>query len=293
MSTAAPTGTARGEPMDAATRAGFVVRSHIGDQIDALGRAIALTERHETGSVGRTCAIVHRIRTAVRGFRHLFIDSPRGGPELDRLQAALKHAEDLEALRDHFTDRFAQAGLAAGEYPRWHHALESARTDGYREVDRISSQAWVAVLLEQVRLFADHARFAPDGLKPASSLIGVLTRAKHRLLDAHAGQGHALDLEAARERTREAAREAHDLAATVRPALGRAVDDLLIPVTDLERLLGRYRLSAIARNWLLRLPAADRAERLTAGLLDLERRELLELSETVDEAAAAMARLWR
>ncbi|WP_026930945.1 CHAD domain-containing protein [Glycomyces tenuis] len=293
MSTTAAAGDARTGPMTPSTPAGVVVRAYIGEQVDVLNRAIAQTQRYEPGSVGLTCATVHRVRTAVRGYRHLFIGTPHGGPQLDQLLAALKHTEDLEALRVHFADRFDQLDLTVAEYPRWYGTLQAEQEDSYRQIDRISTQAWVAALLGQVRVFAEHAEFTREGRKPAASLMGALTRAKTHLLDAYAGLRHAADLTVARDEVRQAARDARSMAEAVRPAMGRAADDVIAPVTGLEHLLEQYRLSAVARNWLLRLPGADRARRLNARLAELEQQRLHQLGDETDQAAAAMAERWR
>jgi hypothetical protein len=163
----------------------------------------------------------------------------------------------------------------------------------YEQTEGIASQTWVAVLLSQVRLFTEHARFTRDGDKPASSLMGVLSQAKTHLLDTYGKLSHATDLVLARDETRIAAREAHFLAEAAVPALGRAAEDIAGPVADLEHLLTQYRQAVIARNWLLRLPGADRADRLTTSLAELEKEHLRQLGEEIDRAAADMVERWR
>lgn len=279
-------------PMSPSTPAGLVVRTYIGGQVDVLNRAIARTQRHEPGSVALTRVSAHRIRTAVRGYRHLFADAPYGGPQLDRLMDALEHTEELEALCTHFDDRFDQLDLTVAEYPRWYTALRAEQEAAYRQIDRISAQTWVAALLGQVRVFADRADFTDDGRKPAVSLMGTLTRSKTHLLDMYARLRYAEDLTDAREEVRRIARDTRAMAEAVRPALGRPADDVIVPVTGLERLLEQHRQSAVARNWLLRLPGADRAGRLGARLTDLEQQRLRQLGDETDAAAAAMAEAW-
>ncbi|WP_100448033.1 CHAD domain-containing protein [Glycomyces xiaoerkulensis] len=293
MSTAVPAGEPRTGPLTPATPAGIVVRSYIDAQVDVLDRAIGRLQRHESGSVGRTSTAVVRIRSAVRGYRHLFVEVPRGGERLEHLLADLKHAEDLEALRDHFTERLAGLGLAAERFPRWHTDIDLERREAYFELDRVSTQAWVAVLLEQVRLFAARARFTAAGRRPASSLMGVLTRAKYHLLDVYSKQRLAADPVEARDGTREAAREAHYLAEAVHPAFGRAAGEVIVPASNLEHLLSRYRLSLIAGNRLRRLPAADRADPLTVRLAEIEQEHRREMADQMDELAAALAERWR
>ncbi|GAB3645371.1 hypothetical protein [Glycomyces tarimensis] len=293
MSATTTAGGLRAERAAAPMRAGAVVKAYIADQVDALGRAIARTERYEPGSVALTCTAIHRIRAALRGYRHLFAEAPSGGPRLDRLLAALKRTDDLEALRVHFADRFAQLGLTAADHPRWYAALEAQQRDSYTQIERISSQAWVAMLLGQVRMFAEHARFTPDGDRPASSLMPVLTRAKTHLLDTYARLGRAADLTTALEATRAAALDARSLAEAAQPALGRAADDMIASATAMEELLTRHRLAVIAGNRLRRLPGADRADRLTTRLADLEQQQLRRLDDELDGAAAALAELWR
>lgn len=289
----APAAEARPEPMTASTRAGIVVQTYISDHVDALNRAIAAFERQAPGSAGTVRITIHRLRTVIRGYGHLFTETPPRSHELDHLLEALKHTEDLEKLRVHFSDRFDQLGLVAPEYPKWYGALEEEMHAAYRQAEGVASQTWVAVLLSQVRLFTEHARFTRDGDKPASSLMGVLSRAKTHLLDTYGKLSYATDLVLARDETRIAAREAHYLAEAAAPALGRAAEDVLIPVADLEHLLDRYRQAVIARNWLLRLPGADRADRLTASLADLEKEHLRQLGEEISRAAAAMEERWR
>lgn len=293
MSAATAAGGVRAGAMTASTRAGVVVRAYIGGQIDVLNRAIAQTQRYEPGSVGLTRATVHRIHTAVRGYRHLFVRPPYGGPQFERLLAALKRTEDLEALRVHFADRFDELDLAAAEHPHWYDALKAEQDAAYRQIDRISTQAWVAALLGQVRVFADRAEFTRDGLKPAASLMGTLSQAKAHLLDTYAKLHYAEDLTAARDKARQAARFARYMAEAARPGLGRAADDVIVPAADLEHLLRQYRQAAIARNWLLRLPDTDRAGRLNTVLMELEQRQLHRLGDETDEVAAATVELWR
>lgn len=291
-SAAAAPRAATGE-FTASTRSGVVVQSYISGQVDALNRAIAATERHAPGSAGAVRAAIHRLRTAIRGYRHLFTETPHGGPQLDQLLAALKHTEDLERLRVHFADRFDQLGLTVPEHPRWYGALEAETRESYSQIERVHSQAWVAALLGQVRLFAEHPNYTRDGEKPASSLMGVLSKAKTHLLDTYGRLSHATDLVTARDETRTAARDTRFLAEAVEPALGRPASDVVVPVTDLEHLLNQYRQAAIARNWLLRLPGAERADRLTASLADLEKEHLRQLGEEIDQAAGALADRWR
>ncbi|MCH7230665.1 CHAD domain-containing protein [Glycomyces sp. L485] len=288
----AATAAARTETMTASTRAGVVVRAYVSEQVEILNRAIARTQRHEPGSVALTRATIHRIRSALRGYRPLFTQTPRGGPQLDQLLAALKHTEDLEALRVHFADRFDQLDLTVAEQPRWYTALEAEQEASYRHIERTSTQAWVAALLAQMRSFADHAHYTREGDKPASSLMGVLTHAKTHLLDTYAKIGHATDLTVARDETRAAARDARFLAEAVRPALGRAAADMITQVAHMERLLAELRLAVIARNWLLRLPGADRADQLTGSLADLEKEQLRQLGDDIDLAVAALIDLW-
>ncbi|SDE43772.1 CHAD domain-containing protein [Glycomyces harbinensis] len=284
---------AASETITASTRSGVVIRSYINAQVDALNSAIAATERHAPGSAGSVRIAIHRLRTAIRGYEHLFTQTPHGGPQLDQLLAALKHTEDLERLRVHFADRFDQLGLTVPEYPKWYAALEEEMRESYRMIERVHSQAWVAVLLGQVRMFAEHAHFTRDGDKPASSLMGVLSQAKAHLLDTYGKLSYATDLATARDQARVAAREARFLAEAAEPALGRAAEDVLVPVSALEHLLTQYRQALVARNWLLRLPGSDRADRLTASLADLEREHLHQLGEEIDAAATAMVDRWR
>ena len=290
---AAPAAKARREPMTASTRAGTVVQTYISDHVDALNRAISAVERDAPGSAGLVRVTVHRLRIVIRGYQHLFTETPYGGERLDHLLERLKHTEDLERLRVHFADRFEQLGTEVRDYPRWYAALEDEMRESYRQVEGVASQAWVAVLLAEVRLFAEHARFTRDGDKPASSLMGILSKARTHLLDTYGKLSHATDLVLAREETRIAAREAHYLAEAVVPALGRAAADMMEPVAELERLLERHRQTVIARNWLLRLPGADRADRLTTSLAELEKEHLRRLGEEIDRAAEAMIDRWR
>ncbi|MCD0445552.1 CHAD domain-containing protein [Glycomyces sp. A-F 0318] len=292
MSTAAAPERSAPEAMTASTPAGVVVQSYISGQVDALNRAIAATERHAPGSAGAIRIAIHRLRTAIRGYDHLFAQTPRGGPELDQLLSALKRTEDLERLRVHFADRFDQLGLTVPEYPKWYAALEADVRDSYRRIERVHSQAWVAVLLGQVRMFAEHARFAHGGEKPASSLMGVLSQAKNHLLDTYARVSYAADPAVARDETRVAAREARFLAEAAAPALGRAAEEVVAAASALERLITQYRQAVIARNWLLRLPGADRAGRLTASLAELEHEHLRQLDEEIEASTSDMIGRW-
>ncbi|HEX2145258.1 MAG TPA: CHAD domain-containing protein [Glycomyces sp.] len=290
---AAQAARTRSEPMTASTRAGAVILAYISGHVDALNRAIAATERYAPGSAGAVRIAIHRLRTAIRGYEHLFTQTPPRSQELDHLLEALKHTEDLQKLQVHFADRFDQLGLTAPEYPRWYGALEVETHTAYEQVDRISSQPWVAVLLSHVRMFAEHANFTRDGDKPASSLMGTLSKAKTHLLDTYGKLSYATDLALARDETRVAARQARFLAEAVEPALGKPAEDVIVPVADLEHLLDQYRQAVIARNWLLRLPGADRADRLTASLADLEKEHLRQLSEEIDRAATDLMERWR
>ncbi|WP_081912973.1 CHAD domain-containing protein [Glycomyces sp. NRRL B-16210] len=283
----------RSGAMSASTPAGVVIRSYIANQVDALNRAIAATERYAPGSAGSVRAAIHRLRTTIRGYEHLFAQTPHGGRELDQFLAALKHTEDLERLRIHFADRFDQLGLTVPEYPGWFDALEEEMRASYRQIERVHSQTWVAALLGQVRMFAEHARFTREGDKPASSLMGVLSKAKTHLLDTYGRLSYATDLVMARDEARIAAREAHFLAEAAEPALGRAAEEVIVPVADLEHLLTEYRQAVIARNWLLRLPGADRADRFTASLADLEKEHLRQLGEEIDRTTTGMIDRWR
>lgn len=290
---AAPAAEAAREAMTASTRAGAVVQRYISDHVDALNRAIGAIERNAPGSAGLVRVTIHRLRTVIRGYAHLFTETPYGGERLDRLLELLKHTEDLDKLRVHFAARFDQLGLTSSEHPKWFGALEREVHDSYHQVEGVASQAWVAALLSQVRLFAEHVHFTRDGDKPASSLMGILSRAKVHLLDTYGKLSYATDLALARDETRVAAREARYLAEAVAPALGRAAEDVVVPVAKLEHLLDRYRQAMIARNWLLRLPGADRADRLTTSLAELEKEHLRRLGEEIDRAAGAMLDSWQ
>lgn len=281
------------EPMTASTRAGAVIQYYISSQVDALNRAIAAAERHAPGSAAEVRGVIHRLRTAIRGYAHLFTETPHGGTQLDQLLAALKHTEDIERLKGHFADRFDQLGLTVAEHPKWYRALDHEVEESYQEIERVHSQVWVAALLEQVRLFAEHARFTRDGDKPASSLMDVLSRSRLHLLDTYVKLSQATDLVAARDQMRTAARETHLLAEAAAPALGRAAEEIIEPVSALGHLLVEYRQTVVARNWLLRLPGTERADRLTASLADLEKEHLRQLGEQIDAAAAAMAERWQ
>lgn len=293
MSASAAPAHAGPQAMTASTRAGVVVQSYIADHVDALNRAVAAFERQAPGSAGTVRITIHRLRTVIRGYAHLFTQTIPRSQELDHLLEALKHTEDLERLRVHFSDRFDQLGLVAPEYPRWYGALENEMRTAYLQAEGIASQTWVAVLLSQVRLFTEHAQFTRDGDKPASSLMGVLSQAKTHLLDTYGKLSHATDLALARDETRIAARDAHFLAEAAVPALGQAAEDIVTPVADLEHLLGKYRQAVIARNWLLRLPGADRADRLTASLAELEKEHLRQLGEEIDRATTYMVERWQ
>jgi hypothetical protein len=279
--------------MTASTRAGVVVQTYISDHVDALNRAIAAFERQAPGSAGTVRVTIHRLRTVIRGYAHLFTETPPRSQELDHLLEALKRTEDLEKLRVHFADRFDQLALVAPEYPKWYAALEHEMRESYRQTEGVASQTWVAVLLSHVRLFTEHARFTRDGDKPASSLMGVLSQARTHLLDTYGRLSLATDLVLARDETRIAARQAHYLAEAAAPALGQVAQDVVSSVADLEHLLDRYRQAVIARNWLLRLPGADRADRLTASLAELEKEHLRQLGEEIDRAASDMAQRWQ
>jgi CHAD domain-containing protein len=279
--------------MTAATRAGAVVQHYISDQVDALNRAIAAIERLLPGSAGSVRVTIHRLRTAIRGYDHLFIKTPYGGERLDRLLEALKHTEDLEKLRVHFIERFEQLDLEAHRFPKWYEALEDEMHASYEQVESLATQTWVAVLLTEVRGFTEHAHYTRDGNKPASSLMGDLSKAKMHLLDTYGRLSYATDLVLARDETRIAARELHFLAEAAEPALGRTAEDILVPVAHLAHLLDQYRQSVIARNWLLRLPGADRADKLTASLAELEKQDLRRLSEEIDVATTDMIERWR
>jgi hypothetical protein len=293
MSASAAQVQAAPQPMNASTRAGIVVQTYISNNVDALNRAIAAFEREAPGSAGAVRATIYRLRISIRGYAHLFTQTPPRSQELDHLLEALKRTEDLEKLRVHFSDRFDQLGLEAPEHPRWYAALENEMLDSYQETEGVASQTWVAVLLSQVRMFAEHARLSRDGDRPASSLMGDLSHAKTHLLDTYGRLSYATDIVLARDETRLAAREAHCLAEAAAPALGRTAEDMVALVADLERLLDRYRQAVIARNWLLRLPGADRADRLTASLAELEKQHLRRLGEEIDRAVADLVRRWQ
>jgi len=293
MSASAAQAQAEPQPMTANTRAGIVIQTYISDHVDALNRAIAAFEREAPGSAGTVRVTIHRLRTVIRGYSHLFTETPPRSEELDHLLTALKHTEDLERLRVHFSDRFDQLGLAAPEFPGWYGALEDEMHDSYRVTEGVASQTWVAVLLSHVRLFTEHARCTRDGDKPASSLMGVLSQAKNHLLDTYGRLGYATDLVLARDETRIAAREAHFIAEAAAPALGRVAEEMVTLVADLEHLLNEYRQAVIARNWLLRLPGAYRADRLTLSLADWEKQRLHQLGEEIDRAAADLVRRWQ
>lgn len=293
MSPSAAPADAGPEPMTASTRAGTVVITYISDHVDALNRAIAAFERQAPGSAGAVRVTIHRIRTVIRGYSHLFTKTPPHSQELDHLLEALKRTEDLEKLRVHFSDRFDQLGLVAPEYPRWYAALEDEMHDSYLQTEGIASQTWVAVLLSEVRLFTEHAQFTRDGDKPASSLMGFLSQSKNHLLDTYGKLSYATDLVLARDETRIAAREAHYLAEAAAPALGATAAEIVSRVADLEHLLDRYRQAVIARNWLTRLPGADRADRLTTSLAELEKQHLHQLGEDIDRAASDLAERWK
>ena len=290
---AAPAAHAKPEPMTASTRAGDVVRHYISDQVDALNRAIAAVERDAAGSAGAARVTIHRLRTAIRGYAHLFTKTPYGGEHLDRLLEALKHTEDLERLRVHVIDRFEELDLEEHKFPKWYEALEDEMHDSYEQVDALATQTWVAVLLTEVRGFAEHVHYTRDGDRPASSLMGDLSKGKMHLLDTHGRLSQATDLVLARDETRIAARELHFLAEAAEPALGRSADDILVPVAHLAHLLDQYRESVIARNWLLRLPGAERADKLTASLAELEKEHLRRLSDEIDLATTEMIERWR
>jgi CHAD domain-containing protein len=286
MSASTASARAASEPMTANTRAGIVVQTYISDHVDALNRAIAAFEREAPGSAGVVRATIHRLRIDIRGYAHLFTQTLPRSQELDHLLEALKRTEDLEKLCGHFADRFDQLGLVAHDYPKWYGALENEMRESYRQTEGLASQTWVAVLLSEVRMFAEHARFSRDGDKPASSLLGVLSQAKAHLLDTYGKLSYATDLVLARDETRIAAREAHYLAEVAAPALGRTAEDMVTHFGALHHLLDEYRQAVIARNWLLRLPGADRADRLTASLAELEKERLRQLGEEIDRAAA-------
>jgi hypothetical protein len=290
---AAPAAQAGPEPMTASTRAGTVVLTYIAEHTDALNRAIAAFERQAPGSAGAVRTTIYRLRTVIRGYAHLFTETPPRSQELDHLLEALKHTEDLERLRVHISDRFDQLGLVAPEYPKWYGALEREMHTSYEQSEGIASQTWVAVLLSQVRLFVEHAKFTRDGDKPASSLMGVLSQAKTHLLDTYGKLSYATDLVLARDESRIAARQAHYLAEAAVPALGATAAAIATPVGHLEHLLNQYRQTVIARNWLLHLPGADRADKLTASLADLEKQQLHQLGEEIDSAAADLFERWR
>lgn len=294
MSTStAPAAEARPDPMTASTRAGVVIQTYISDHVDALNRAIAAFERQAPGSAGAIRITIHRLRTVIRGYGHLFKQAPPRSHELDHLLETLKRTEDLEKLRAHFSDRFDQLALAAPERPEWYGALEEEMHLSYQQLEGVASQTWVAVLLSQVRMFTEHARFTRDGDRPASFLMGMLSQAKTHLLDTYGKLSYATDLVPARDATRIAAREAHFLAEAATPALGRIAEDVVVPVAHLEHLLDQYRQSVIARNWLMRLPGADRADRLTASLTELEKQHLRQLGEEIDQVAAGLFERWR
>lgn len=291
MSPSAAPAHAGPEPMTAATRAGTVIQTYISDHVDALNRAIAAFERQAPGSAGGVRVTIHQLRTVIRGYSHLFTRTPPRSGELDHLLEALKRTEDLERLRVHFSDRFDQLGLEAPDFPRWYASLEHEMRESYIETEGIASQTWVAVLLSQVRMFTEQARFTRDGDRPASSLMGVLSQVRTHLLDTYGKLSYATDLVLARDETRIAAREAHYIAEAAAPALGSSAAAIVARVADLERLLDRYRQTVIARNWLIRLPGADRADQLTASLAELEKRQLYQLGEDISRAASDLADL--
>jgi hypothetical protein len=282
----------RDTEMAASTRAGIVVSAYISGQVDVLNNALARVQRHDPDAVGRTRTSIYKVRTAFRGYRHLFVRIPHGGPQLDQLLAALKHTHELETLRTHFADRFDQLGLTIGEYPRWYGALGAEQRDAYDHVEAVGTQPWVAVLLSQVRLFTEHPQFTRDGDKPASSLMDVLSRAKIHLLDTYVKLSHTADPAAAYEETRVVARETRYLAEAVEPALGRAAADVITPVSRLQHLLLQYRESAVARHWLQRLPGAARADDVTISLADLETEHLRQTSADIDRAVSSMVKRW-
>ncbi len=285
-------GDLRSAPLTPDTPAGIVVRTYINGQVDVLNRAIGQIQRDTPGSVGLTRTTIHRIRTAIRGYRHLFAAPPHGGPQLDQLLASLKRTEDLEALRIHFLDRFDRLDLAPGERPHWYDTLKAEQDTAYRQIHRIGTQTWVAALLGQVRIFADSAAFTRDGAKPAASLTGTLTRTKAHLLHTYAKLPQAQDLPAAREELRQTARRSRCMAEAVEPALGRVASEMIAPIVDLEHLLEQYRRVSVARTWLLRLPGADRAKPVTATITELEQRGLHQLGEAIDQAAAVLIERW-
>ncbi|WP_025273580.1 CHAD domain-containing protein [Haloglycomyces albus] len=274
------------------TPAGLVIADYIGDHIDGLNTALADTLRAQPHSAADTRANIYRVRTAIRGYRHLFVTVPLAGPQLEQLLNTMKRTQELETLAEHFAHRFEQLSVDSDHYPSWYSTLLEERRDSYHDIERICEQTWVAALLARVRMFSDHPELTPDGERPASSLMDIISRSRTHLLDTYAKMSHAADINAARELTRQSARETRFLAEAAQDVLGTAVADIAHSAGRLHDDLNDYRQINVARTWLLRLPGKARADELTASLAELEKQDLHRVGDDIQITVNELISSW-
>ncbi|QSB04944.1 CHAD domain-containing protein [Natronoglycomyces albus] len=273
-------------------KAGDLVLQYMSHNIDMLNGALARAQRAEAGSVGQTRESTRRILTATEGFGHLFTGMPEADPQMHQLIDSLRRAHHLESLQEYFADRFDQLGLLEPEYPSWYARLGEQTKLAYLEVERLATQTWVARMIARIRYYTEHPHLTKEGNQPAATLAAVLTAARMRLMDSYRRLNAAADVDLARDQTRQIARRARYLAEATQPTLAWAARDIIIPAGQMQHLLGQYRNAIAARNWLLRLPGADRAKSLTISLAQLEREHQRQLAAEIDAVAKEIFERW-
>ncbi|MFC4337352.1 CHAD domain-containing protein [Salininema proteolyticum] len=272
--------------------AGEVIADYVGDHVDELNADMGEVLRSTPGSAADTRQRIYRVRTAIRGYRSLFVTVPVGGPLLEQLLGALKRTRDMEALAEHFGNRLSQLEVPSDEMPGWYGELMDEREKSYRDVHTIAEQPWVAALLAQVRMFSDHPELTAEGKRTPGSLMNLISRSRTHMLDTYAKMSHTADAHAAREQARVASRDTWYMAEAAEGSLGKAVGDIANGARKLYDSMNDLLQAGIARTWLLQLPASDRAEELTMSMAELERREIHRLQEETDQIAVNLTRTW-
>ncbi|MFG1703823.1 CHAD domain-containing protein [Nonomuraea sp. M3C6] len=276
--------------------AGEIVVDYLASQVAALLSQDPRVRRAEDDAVHQARVAARRLRSALKAFKAVVIDTDELQEELRWLGTVLGEARDLEVTRARFARELATLApeLVTGPIQtRLGADLHKREQEAYERIKEVLSGDRYYTLLNALDELVANPSLGKAAAKPAQERLSTIAAANwDRVTRAYDTAQAIEDLERreiAMHDVRKAAKRARYTAEALQPTLGRDMGKLAKLAEDIQEILGTHQDGVVAQETLAKEAESARQageDTFTYGLLiGIER-------NTAERAHADFPRVW-
>ncbi|MBF8191730.1 CYTH and CHAD domain-containing protein [Nonomuraea sp. K274] len=276
--------------------AGEIIVNYLASQVTALLAQDPRVRRAEHDAVHQMRVASRRLRSALKAFRTVVVDTEEVQEELRWLGMVLGEARDLEVIRARFGDALATLApeLVTGPIQtRLGADLLEREQEAYERIKETLSGDRYYALLNALDDLVSTPNLGKAAAKPAEERLTAIAAANWDRVTRAYDTAQAIDdlerREIAMHDVRKAAKRARYTAEALRPTLGRNMARLARLAADIQEVLGTHQDGVVAQERLAKEAESARQageDTFTYGLLiGIER-------NTAERAHADFPRVW-